>query len=214
MKKFCTTIFKLTALAIIITASFLALVAHYGNNQWDPILSIQQLKIQHRRDDAIDLVNFLKDTRTYSTDELSSLEEEVEYGPLDKAKSMLWDGAIKGQVNDSYSGIGSMAADCSLFGDLRDITKETWNLLFDQEDFNGVIAVLSGAGIAFSTVTLFDGLYAMNKNTAKYVARLPTCMNKGMLRSFLSGRTTQKESSVIYDLLKKTDGPFPAQHPA
>ena len=98
-----------------------------------------------------------------------------------------------------------MAADCSLFGDLRDITKETWNLIFDQDDFNGVIAVLSGAGIAFSTVPLFDGLYAMNKNTAKYVARLPACMNKGMLRSFLSGRTTQKESSAIYDLLKKTD---------
>ena len=101
-----------------------------------------------------------------------------------------------------------MAADCSLFGDIRDITKETWNLIFDQDDFNGVIAVLSVVGIAFSTVPLVDGLYAMNKNTAKYVARLPACMNKGILRSFLSGRTTQKESSAIYDLLKKTDFRF------
>ena len=190
------------------------MVAHYGENQWDPIQSIQQFKDQHRRDDAIDLVNFLKDTRTYSTDELSILEDDVAYGPLDKAKSMLWDGVIQGNVNDSYSGIGAMAADCTLFGDLRDITKETWNMLFDQDDFNGVIAVLSGAGIAFSTVPLFDGLYAMNKNTAKYVARLPVCMNKGMLRSFLSGRTTQKESRAIYDLLKKTDGRFLEQHPA
>jgi hypothetical protein len=166
LKKICITTFKLTALAIIITASFLSLVAHYGDNQWDPIQSIQQLKDQHRRDDAIDLVNFLKDTRTFSTDELTNLESEVFYGPLDKAKSMLWGGVILGQVNDSYSGLGAMAADCSLFGDLRDITKETWNLIFDQKDFNGVIAVPSGAGIAFSTVPLFDGLYAMNKNTA------------------------------------------------
>ena len=199
-------------MAIIITASFLALVARYGDNQWDPIQAIQQLKHQNRRDNAIDLVQFLKDNRTYSTDELARLEDDVAYGLMDKAKSMLWDGAVKGNVNDTYSGIGAMAADCSLFGDLRDITKETWNMLFDQDDFNGVIAVLSGAGIAFSTVPLFDGLYAMNKNTAKYVARLLACMNKGMLRSFLSGRTTQKESSAIYDLLKKTDGRFHAQH--
>jgi hypothetical protein len=214
LKKFCITTFKLIALAIIITASFLALVAHYGDNQWDPIQAIQQLKKQHRRDDAIDLVNFLKDTRTYSTDELSRLEDDVSYGPLDKAKSMIWDGAIQGNVNDTYSGIGALASDFCIYGDIRDITKETWNLIFDQDDFNGVIAVLSGAGIAFSTVPLFDGMYAMNKNTAKYVARLPAYMNKGMLRSFLSGRTTQKESSVIYDLLKKTNGRFLAQHPA
>ena len=163
MKKLCTTTFKLTALTIIITASFLALVAQYGDNQWDPIQAIHQLKDQHRRDDAIDLVNFLKDTRTFSTDELTNLESEVSYGPLDKAKLMIWDGVIQGNVNDTFSGIGAMVADCSLFGDLRDITKETWNLLFDQKDFNGVIAVLSGAGIAFSTVPLFDGIYAMNK---------------------------------------------------
>ena len=118
-------------MAIIFTASFLALVAQHGDNHWDPIQAIQQLKIQHRRDGAIDLVQFLKDTRTYSTDELARLENDVPYGPLDKAKSMLWEGVIKGNVNDTYSGLGAMAADCSLFGDLRDITKEIWNLIFD-----------------------------------------------------------------------------------
>jgi hypothetical protein len=41
LKKFCITTFKLTTLAIIITASFLALVAHYGDNKWDPIKEIQ-----------------------------------------------------------------------------------------------------------------------------------------------------------------------------
>ena len=78
MKKICITTFKLTALAIIITASFLALVAQYGHNHWDPIKAIQQLKIQHRRDDAIDLVEFLKDNRRYAGDKLASLEEDVE----------------------------------------------------------------------------------------------------------------------------------------
>jgi hypothetical protein len=107
-----------------------------------------------------------------------------------------------------------MAADFCLFGDIRDVTLQTWNLLFDQKGFNGVIAVFSAAGIAFTTVPLFDGIYAMNKNTAKYVARLPACMNKGTLRSFLSGCATPEQSSAIYDLLKKTDGRSPEQHPA
>jgi hypothetical protein len=110
LKKFCITTFKLTALAIIITASFLALVAQYGDNQWDPIQAIQQLKIStagmtpstwsiSQRQPNLHQMNWPDSKR-------------MSYGPLDKAKSMLWDGAILGQVNDSYSGIGAMAADC------------------------------------------------------------------------------------------------------
>jgi hypothetical protein len=214
LKKICITSFKVTALAIIIIVSILVLVVQYGGNKWDPVKEIQQLKDQHRRDDAIDLVAFLKDNHTYANDELANLERDVAYGPLDKAKSMLWEGAILGQVNDTFSGIGAMAADFCLFGDIRDVTLQTWNLLFDQKGFNGVIAIFSAAGIAFSTVPLFDLIYAMNKNTAKYVTRLPACINKGMLRSFLSGRATPEQSSAIYELLKKTDGRSPEQHPA
>jgi hypothetical protein len=214
LKTFCITSLKVTALTIIVASSFLALTALYGDNQWDPIREIQQLKIQHRRDDGIDLVNFLKENKTHETDELHKIEKEVAYSPLERAKALVWDGVVKGNVNDTYSGIGALAADFCLYGDIRDITKQTWNLLFDQDNFDGVVGVLSGAGIALSTMPLFDGLYAMNKSTAKYVSRLPTGMNKGMLRSFLSGRTTQKESSAIYDLLKKTDGQSLEQHHA
>jgi len=213
LKTFCITTIKVTALAMIVVSSFLALVANYGDNQWDPIREIQQMKNQHRRDDAIDLVNFLTENHTFNSDELSKLEKEVAYSPLERAKAFVWDGVIKGNVNDTYSGIGSLASDFCLYGDIRDLTKQTWNLLFDQNNFDGVVGVLSGAGIALSTMPMFDGLYAMNKSTAKYVSRLPTNMNQGMLKSFLSGHTTQKESSAIYDLLKKTNGPYPAQHP-
>ena len=214
MKAFCITSLKVTALVLIVVSSFLALVAQYGDNQWDPVKAIQHLKSQHRRDDAIDLVKFLNENQTESTEELTKLEKEVAYSPLERAKSFVWDGAIKGQVNDTYSGIGALAADFCVYGDIRDITIQTFNLLFDQKNFDGVVGVLSGAGIALSTMPLFDGLYAMNKSTAKYVSRLPASMNQGMLRSFLSGRTSPEQSSTIYDLLKKTDGPSPARHPA
>jgi len=214
LKKFCITSLKVTALAIIVASSFLALVAQYGDNQWDPIREIQQLKNQHRRDDAIDLVNFLKENQTYNTDELSSIEKKVGYSPLERIKEFVWEGAIKGNVNDTFSGIGALAADFCLYGDNRDITKQTWNFLFDQKNFDGVVGVLSGAGIALSAMPVFDGLYAMNKSTAKYVSKLPAGMNKGMLRSFLSGRTSPEQSSAIYKLLKKTDGQFPEPLPA
>ena len=212
MKKFCITSLKLTALALIALSSFLALAAQYGDNQWDPVKEIQQLRNQHRRDDAIDLVRFLNQNQHYNDDELSIFEKEVAYNPLERAKSFVWDGAIKGQVNDSYSGIGALAADFCLYGDIRDVSMQTWNLLFDQKNFDGVISVLSGAGIALSTMPLFDGMYAMNKNTAKYVHKIPARMNQGMLRSFLSGHTPPEQSTAIYDLLKKTDGLSLEQH--
>ena len=214
MKKFFTKSLKVSALAIIVASSFLALVAQYGDNHWDPIREIQQLKNEHRRDDAIDLVNFLKENKTYNVDELSSIEKEVGYSPLERVKEFVWDGAIKGNVNDTFSGIGALAADFCLYGDIRDIAKQTWNLLFDQKNFDGVVGVLSGAGIALSAMPMFDGLYAMNKSTAKYVSKLPVSMNKGMLRSFLSGRTSPEQSSAIFELLKKTDFQFPEPLPA
>jgi len=212
LKTICINLLKVTVLAIIVASSFLALTKRYGQNQWDPIQEIHQLKNQNRRDDAIDLVNFLKETQTHEAYDLRKIEKEVAYNPLERAKAFVWDGALKGNVNDTYSGIGALAADFCVYGDIRDITKQTWNLLFDQDNFDGVVGVLSGAGIALSTMPLFDGLYAMNKSTAKYVSRLPTCMNKGMLRSFLSGHTSPEQSSTIYNLLKKTDGRFPEPH--
>ena len=212
MKTFCINLLKVMVLVIIVASLFLALTNRYGENQWDPIQEIHQLKNQNRRDDAIDLVNFLKETQTHEAYDLRKIEKEVAYSPLERAKSFIWDGAVKGNVNDTYSGIGSLAADFCVYGDIRDITKQTWNLLFDQDNFDGVVGVLSGAGIALSTMPLFDGLYAMSKNTAKYVSRLPTCMNKGMLRSFLAGHTSPEQSSAIYNLLKKTDGRFLEPH--
>jgi hypothetical protein len=45
---------------------------------------------------------------------------------------------IKGQVNDTYSGFGAMAADFCLFGDIWDLSVQTWNLLFDKDPLDGV----------------------------------------------------------------------------
>jgi hypothetical protein len=77
-----------------------------------------------------------------------------------------------------------------------------------------VVGVLAAAGITLSTVPMFDVLYAMRKNTVKYIKRLPASMNQGMLRSFLSRRASPEQNTAIYDLLKRTAGPSPAQQHA
>ena len=71
MKKFCITSFKVTALSMMVISPFTALIAYYSQNQWDPIKEIQQLKNQNRRDDAIDLVGFLKDNQLNDDDEMA-----------------------------------------------------------------------------------------------------------------------------------------------
>lgn len=214
MKKICSTTIKVTALSMMVISPYWALIAYFSQNQWDPIKEIQRLMDQDRRDEAAEMVRFLKDNRLHDGDDLGRIEKDVAYGPLEKAKALVLEGAIKGQVSDSYSGIGAMAADLCLFGDIRDLTVQTWNRFFEKDGFDGVIATLAGVGIALSTVPMFDLMYAFSKNTAKYVKRLPACMNKGMLRSFLSGRSSPEQGTMIYNLLKKTTGRSPALHPA
>jgi len=43
------------------------------------------------------------------SEELKELERELEYTTFEKIKSFTWNGVIKGEVYDSYSGIGAKA---------------------------------------------------------------------------------------------------------
>lgn len=214
MKTLLVTLIKSAVWALILLASALMLLVIYSDKPWDPIGQIQHFNHQHRRDDALDLIRFLKANSTYNTDELTALEKQIAISTTEKTKALLWDGAVKGQVYDTFSGIGAMAADFCIYGDVRDIMVQSFNLLFDQDNFDGIVSALSGIGIALSTMPLFSATSAFNKNTAKYVAKLPAGMNQGMLKTFLSGNASPKQSRAIFDLLKKTDGPFPEPHPA
>ncbi len=200
-----TITIKLPILAIITLTSFLALSVQFTNTTWDPIKSIQELKTQHRRDEALDLLQFAKENHLCPTEELKPIEKDLSYGFTEKLKATVIDGIIKGEVYDTSSGIGAMAADLCLFGDIRDITIQTWNAIFHRDDFNGVTATLSGIGIAFSAMPMFGILSAAEKSTVKYVAKIPD-INKGMLKRFLTGKVSKRESAEIYNLLKKTDG--------
>lgn len=78
---------------------------HYKGSAFDPIREIQRLNSENRRDDALDLVHFFKENEIADQGKFDQIEKALEYTAAEKIKSFVWNGAIRGQVYDSYSGI-------------------------------------------------------------------------------------------------------------
>ena len=89
-----------------------------------------------------------------------------------------------------------------------------WKYLSGDQDFDGFVTILSAAGIGLSATPFLDGTNALAKNTLKYLKRVPSSINKGLLNRFLHGKVSPANCKKIWELLKKTIGPFPAPYPA
>ncbi len=209
MNKMNWKFFKLVTLILVIFVSGIALYIHQESADFDPVKEIQRLKSENRRDDALDMVKFFKENEQTNPYEIESLEMDLEYSTAEKIKSLAWDGLFKGQVYDIYSGLGSSLSDLTLFGDIRDLVIQSWKYLSKDPDYDKSIMVLSGAGIGLSSTTFINGTDSMAKNTIKYVERFPSLAEKGVMKKFLSGKLSPKESEKLYDLLKKTNGAYP-----
>ncbi len=214
LKTVCWSCLKVTVSLAIIISSILAISAHYCSVDWDPIMEINKLKDQNRRDDALDLVAFIKEIDGENSAEFNKIEKDLQYSPAEKFKSFVWDGAIKGQVYDSYSGLGAISSDLCLIGDVRDLGIQGWKYITNRDDFDKLIMILSAAGIGLSSTTFINGTNALAKNTLKYLKKVPASNNKGLLKKFLSGKVSPENCKKIWALLKKTTGPFPAPYPA
>jgi hypothetical protein len=187
---------------------------HYKGSAFDPIREIQRLKSEYCRDDALDMARFFKENQIADQDKFARIEKALEYTAVEKVKSFVWNGVIMGQVYDSLSGMGTISADLCVVGDLRDLGIQGWKYLFDGQDFDGVVTILSAAGIGLSSTPFLDGTNALVKNILKYLKRIPASVNKGLLKEFLSGKVPAEYCKKIWQLLKKTTGPFPAPYPA
>jgi len=214
LKKLCWICLKFMLLFIIIISSSLAIFMHYKGSAFDPIREIQRLKSENRRDDALNLARFFKDNQIADQDKFSKIEKDLEYTAAEKIKSFVWTGAIKGQVYDSYSGMGAISMDLCVIGDIRDLGIQSWKYVTGGQDFDGFVTILSAAGICLSTTPFLDGTNALAKNTLKYLKKVPASVNKGLLQKFLSGKISPENCKKIWTLLKKTNGVFLAQHPA
>jgi hypothetical protein len=187
---------------------------HYKGSAFNPIREIQRLKSENRRDDALDLARFFKESQIADQDKFARIEKALEYTATEKIKSFAWNGAIRGQVYDLYSGMGAISADLCVVGDIRDLGIQGWKYLTGGQDFDGFVTVLSAAGICLSATPILDGTNALAKSVIKYLKKVPASINKGLLKEFLSGKVSPTNCKKIWELLKKTTGPFPALYPA
>jgi len=196
--------FKFAALILVISISGLALYIHQESAGFDPVWEIKRLKSENRRDDALDMVRFFKENNQTNPYEIDTLEKELSYSTAEKIKSLVWNGSFKGEVYDAYSGLGAISSDLVIFGDLRDLAVQSWKYLCNDPDYKKSVMLLSGAGIGLSGTSFINGTYSLAKNTVKYVEKFPSLAEKGIMKKFLSGKVSPKDSEKIYDLLKKT----------
>ena len=211
MNKIYWRYFKFTALILVISVSGLALYIHQESEGFDPVREIKRLKTENRRDDALDMVKFFKENNQTSPYEIDTLEKELSYTTTERIKSLVWNGSFKGEVYDTYSGLGAISSDLILFGDLRDLAVQSWKYLSNDPDYKKSIMLLSGAGIGLSGTSFINGTDSLAKNTIKYIERFPSLAEKGIIKQFLSGKISPKDSEKIYDLLKKTSGAYPGR---
>jgi len=214
LKIICWSCLKFVLLLIIIISLSLVIYLDCKGSAFDPIREIQKLSSDNRRDDALDLVRFLRENQIADQDKFTKIEKDLEYTSTEKIKSFVWNGAIKGEVYDNYSGLGAITTDLCIIGDIRDLGIQSWKYLTNSDDFDRFIFILSAAGIGLSTSAFINGSNALAKNTIKYLKTVPDSINNGLLKKFLSGKISPENCKKIWTLLKKTTGPFPAPYPA
>ena len=213
MQRILRKYFELGLVWFVVLSSGLALYLNWTGDSFDPVREIEKLRNENRRDDALDMAKVFRESQTTDNHELEELEEHLNYTTGEKAKSFVWNGAIKGEVYDSYSGLGAISADLCILGDLRDLGIQSWKYVTDSKDFDRFIMLLSAAGVGLSSTGLANGCNALAKNTAKYLKNIPGVTKNGMLRRLMETKLTYKESEKIWDLLKKTNGRSREPHP-
>ena len=194
---------------LLMISSGTALFYQTTESSYDPIKEIQKLQSQSRRDEALDLVQFYEENKTIDPQKLEELKGELEYTVFEKFKAIAM-GALTGRVWDTFSGIGSMASDLTLYGDIRDLGIQSWRYLRDEKT-DALVAVLSGIGIILSTKPFLDIFASYAKNTVKYIRNVSgISSNNGILKKVLKGKLSLAESKLVFNLLKKTNGQYPA----
>ena len=186
----------------------LALVIHYQGKSFDPVREIELLISQERRDEARDIAEFFSNSKD-STAAIKTLQKKLKYTTPGKIKSFLWHGVIKGEVVDTYSGIGAVGSDMVVLGDMRDLGMEAWNYITDDPDFDLVLLGLSLSGLVLSASPFVHAPAAV-KAMAKYLKRFPHLAKQGVVKLLASGKLSAHDASKIWELLKKTPVVFHA----
>jgi hypothetical protein len=201
---------KVVLLLFIFLSSGLALLLNFIG-EFDPVQMAIDLKNDNERDQALDVIGFSIENNIGNQQELEALYDEYQYDATEKLNDLFWDGAVKGNVFNVYSGIGCVAADLAVVGDVRDLTKEGISLLTGK-DVDYVVAALSAIGVG-TTVAEATGVGApvdagvsVIKTIVKYASKVLKKIPDSILKTAISAK---KFSAAVYEkvwiLFKETN---------
>ena len=192
---------------LILICSGAALFYQITGSQFDPVKTIKKLQSENRSDEALDMTKFFIENNTDDLKALKDIESDLQYSTVEKLKSFT-KGAIKGEVYDTYSGSGAVSSDLCVYGDIRDLSIQSWRY-FRDEKTDAVVAVLSGLGIILSAKPFAYVIVSYTKNTVKYIRNVSGISdNNSILKKVLKGKLSLTESKLVFNLLKKTNGQY------
>ena len=188
MKRILMTVIFL----FIFFSSGLTIFLNYYQD-FDPVEMAVGLKNADKRDQAIDVIEFSMDHNIGDQEALRSLNEKYQYSFKEKSRDLFWHGAVKGEVFNMHSGIGCIAADLAVIGDVRDLSKQGFNW-FAGKDVDPVVAALSAIGVGTTVVTMtgpgvvVDAGVSVVKTTAKYLKKSFKTVPDGIIKAAVAGK--------------------------
>ena len=205
---------KIVILLFFFFSSGLALLFYYIGD-FDPVKMAIGLKNDNNRDQALDVIEFSLENNIGNQKELRNLHDNYQYNIMEKTNDLFWQGAIKGDVFNMYSGIGCVGADLMVFGDVRDLTKQGLNLL-SGKDVDHVVAALSAIGVS-TTVAEATGVgipvdagVSVIKTITKYVTKVFKKIPDSILKTAITGKKYSADAyKKIWILFKEAKCSIP-----
>lgn len=200
---------KLILLIIFLSAGFSLFLNYYG--YFDPVSLAIELSGKGERDNALDIIDYSIENRIGDQRKLLRLKKEYDYSAEEKGKDFFYNGVVKGEVYNLWSGLGCVGADLLVVGDVRDLAKEGYHLITGQE-VDKVVATLSAAGVATTVaegtgigLTLDAGV-SLVKTLVKYVHTTAKIVPDSLLKTLVSAKKMMPEIYIKLWKLYKEGG--------
>mgnify|MGYP006292750057 CR=1 FL=1 len=213
MKKKFLTVTSTTLIVFYTLTTATAILIKSRADSIDLVHETKQLQTENRRDDALNLAKTLKDSNVIQHAELEKLHDQLKYSTAEKLKSALWDGMMKGEVYDHYSGLGAVASELCMGSGSRDLAIKGYCFMDRHLTVTNSLFPSGMVSPAFC-YPIINGPAVLSKTTVKYLDRLPKPRNKGLVRQFVSGDLEPINEQKIWQLFKKTTGQCPGPHPS
>jgi hypothetical protein len=184
--------------------------------QFDPVATAHKFLESGDRDRALDTARFGLDNHLGDEEELKQIQGRATYTTAEKIRDIFWTGAVKGDVENVYSGMGTLAADLLIIGDVRDLTIQAIKGM-KGEEVDKIVAGLSAVGVGTSVAgvtgvgAIADAGLSLVKNGAKYLKKFGGLAKHSILKSADAGKQLSKAQwEKIWRLFKHTDYNLPA----